>query len=219
MRILMLITALSALASRADAEEPAQATGVLGVATHGAESGPGVTLDARLVLPRGTQVGLHVTGEAFGTGHLSGQVTHDTASFEPSVLLLTPLVRTPGLELALRLRAGGRFSYEREAPRRQATRAVSEVAMLAHLRLRERGLLRLGPLVGIELEVSPTVELADQTLLIVLSGGYAVTPHALLFASMEGGGSYGFGGDNGKVILRGTIGLRVSLSGDARTAF
>jgi hypothetical protein len=220
MRTLMLLTALCALASPAAAEDPSPLpTGVLGAALHGSGAGPGLTLDGRLVLPRGAQVGLTLTGQAFGIGHFSGQTVHDVSSIEPGVVVLAPLVRAPGFELAFRFGAGARFSYERAGQRRQATRAVTEVAMLAHLRLRARGLVRVGALVGVELEVAPTVELADQTLMVVLSGGYAVAPRALLFASMEGGGSYGFGGDNGKVVLRGTVGLRVALSGDARTSF
>lgn len=41
----------------------------------------------------------------------------------------------------------------------------------------------------------------------------------LLYGQIDGGGSYGFNGDNGKALLRGALGLRFSLGGDAREGF
>ena len=93
------------------------------------------------------------------------------------------------------------------------TCARFEIALLAHVRLDRAWMFRAGAILGFDLEVSPTVDLADQTQLLTAGVGWAPEDDVMIYVSAEGGGSYGFNGDNGKVMARGTLGVRVALDG------
>lgn len=206
------------------AVETAGVSGIVGAALRVSNEGGGLGVDARLRLPRGSQLGVVVASDYLETAHVGGLVTHGAATAEVRLLALVPLVRSPRLELDLRLSSGFRFLRDVGTPvtnGRDATRSSTELALLAHVPLGERLLLRVGAVIVIELEIRPTTALADQMQLLTLGLGAALGPRALLYGTVDAGGSYGFDGDNGKVVVRAELGLRIPLGdgASARTPF
>jgi hypothetical protein len=207
----------------ASADDETTTTGSFGVAATGSNEAYGLALDARLVLPRGTQLGLALEGTGVTTGYFGGRTIHGAAGATSTALALVPLARTHGLALDLRLSTGVRYVRDvgaRDSQYTRAIRSVTELGLFAHLRVGPWLLVRAGALCVFELELRPTVALADQAGLLSLGVGVALTDHALLFATLDAGGTYGFDGNNGKVIVRSALGLRVPIGGgDVRAPF
>jgi hypothetical protein len=197
---------------------------VVGAAAQvsGDSRGGGLVLDGRWRWRGGQQLGVVVSGQALDVAYLGGKSTPEVLASEGLVLGLLPVLSAGLVEFDLRLLTGLRYlenvgAKPSEHPR--ALRAVSELGWLAHLSLGESYVLRAGALLGVELETQPSTALADQTQLLTLGLGRTLSKELLLFASLDAGGTYGFDGDNGKVILRGAVGLRWSIGADALTAF
>jgi hypothetical protein len=153
---------------------------------------------------------------------LSGYKAEGVWAGDATLIGLFPLLRATPLELDLRVGSGARYLRDvgwQGTPHESAVRWSSEVAILAHVRLGERGLFRAGAIIGADLELDPTVQLADQAAMLTVGVGHAITPRVLLYGNVDAGGTYGFDGDNGKTILRGALGLRMTFDADARTAF
>ena len=184
-------------------------------------TGGGLALDGRYRFGSGAQLGLMGSGRALSKAYFGGQKVEGAAAGQADALLLVPL-RRAALELDLRLTSGLRYAADLGddslAPD-DAWRSVTELGCIAHVRLGARQLLRAGVILGFELELQPTQELADQTQLLSLGWGHAITPSTLLYGQVDAGGAYGFDGDNGKALIRGAFGLRLSFGGDAREGF
>lgn len=198
--------------------------GLLGVALRGSNEGAGLGLDARVRLPRGTQLGAILASDYLETAHVGGFVTHGAATGELRLLALVPLVVSPRVELDLRVSTGLRFIRDVGSPTTNgadAMRSSTEFALLAHVAIGERLLLRAGATFVLELEVQPTVALADQMQLLTLGLGSTFGERTLLYGTVDAGGTYGFDGDNGKVVVRGELGLRIALGrgANARAPF
>lgn len=194
---------------------------VFGVAALGSNAGAGLSADAGWRFAGGQQLGIAVVGEGLGTAHLGGRVARGVSASDARAFTLLPLLTARAFELDLRLASGVRYLRDLGAleSHRDALRSTTELALLAHVDLGERYLLRTGVLLGFDLELSPTTSLADQAQSLTLGVGRVLGASTLLYASVDAGGSYGFDGDNGKAILRGALGLRFPLGGDARTPF
>jgi hypothetical protein len=194
----------------------------LGVATFLAPApefdslgGLGLALDARLQL-NWLQLGATLETSRQQQLFISGLATDPGSNLDVRLLGQARISESGPVSMSLRLRSGvARLS----GPDTNATRLASELALLATLSLQDRWQLRFGPMIGFDLEVSPTREVADQAQLLLASIGYSPRPGWLLFGSAEGGGSLGFNGDNSKVLARATFGLRVSLDGAAIELF
>ncbi len=201
---------------RASVEAAALASG------SGAGRGLGVLLGARLHSRAGAQLGFAVAGQALELAYLGGQTATGLMAGEATLLGLLPLLRASSLELDFRLATGVRYLRDlgvHDTPHTSSLRSVTELAWLAHVRLDRRHLLRAGVLIALELETTPTMALADQMQLLSVGLGRAIAPNVALMAAVEAGGSYGFDGDNGKAVLRGSLALRVAFDGDALVAF
>lgn len=197
-----------------------RATGIVGFALRGSAEGGGLGVDARLRLPHGTQLGVMVASDYLEAAHIGGFVTHGAVAAEVRVLALVPLARSSGVEFDLRLSTGVRFFRDVGTPATNGNdgmRSSTELALLAHVRLGERLLLRAGATIVLELETRPTVSIADQMQLLTLGLGSTLGQRTLLYGTVDAGGTYGFDGDNGKVVVRGELGLRIPL-GDGATA-
>ncbi|MGC4088028.1 MAG: hypothetical protein QM756_09045 [Polyangiaceae bacterium] len=213
---------LTALAEVAHATDAPGARPLAGVATLGSDVGAGLALDARLRFGGGYQLGVGVSGQALSVAYFGGQKARGVAAGEAELIALLPWLRAGAVELDLRLGSGLRVlrdGGELDTPARRALRSVSQLGCFAHVRIDQRHLLRAGALLVVELETEPTVALADQMQLLSLGFGRALGRDLLLYANVEAGGSYGFDGDNGKAVLRGSLGLRLPLGGDVLGAF
>ena len=221
-RLAALILAFSvASLGAAEARASDSAAPVFGLAALGSNSGAGLSADAGLRFAGGQQLGIALASEGLWTAHLGGQVAKGVSASEARAFTLLPLLTARNLELDLRLSSGARYLRDVGGleTHRDALRSTTELALLAHVRLGERYLLRTGVLLGFDLELSPTTSLADQSQSLSVGLGRTLGASTLLYAHVDAGGSYGFDGDNGKAIVRGALGLRFPLGGDARTAF
>lgn len=181
-----------------------------------------MALDGRYRFGSGVQLGLVGSGRVLSKAYFGGQKVEGAAAGQADALLLVPLRIAAPLELDLRLTSGLRYAADLgddSGAHDDAWRSVTELGCIAHVRLGARQLLRAGVILGFELELQPTQELADQTQLLTLGLGHAITPSTLLYAQVDAGGAYGFDGDNGKALIRGAFGLRFSFGGDAREGF
>jgi hypothetical protein len=219
---LLGLLALVLSAGRAAAAEPPGPRVMAGVAALGSSTGGGLSLDARLRFQGGQQFGLGVSGQALSVAYFDGYRAKGVAASEAGFIALLPFVRAEGFELSVRLGTGLRYLRDTgtlDTPHASALRSVTELGCLAHVQLGERHLLRAGALLVLELQTRPNMALADQMQLLTLGFGRALSPDLLLYATVEAGGTYGFDGDNGKTVLRGALGLRLSFGAPALTAF
>jgi hypothetical protein len=199
-----------------------QAGVLLGVAALANPTGGGLELDARYRWDWGLQLGILADGQAASHAYFGGTKAEGVASAGVSAVVLLPIVSAPSVEFDLRLVTGLRYSRDVVGdltPHRDALRSVTDLAWLAHVPIGSTSLLRAGAIVTFEMETKPTQALADQGLLLTLGFGQKVTENALVYATADAGGTYGFDGDNGKVITRGALGVRWSWDGAAVTAF
>jgi hypothetical protein len=192
-------------------------------ATFSVTDGPGAVLsvDGRLSWDD-VQVGAVLTGGARDAFYLGGYAEHEAGVLGGRLLVMGRLLEAGALRLDLRAGSGlsGTIAAaDVQGPHRAAMRWSTELAMLAHVHIDPAWLLRLGAAATFELEVAPAVDVADQAALLLAGIGFAPAPELLVFAGGEVGGSYGFDGDNGKVVFRADLGVRVALDGDATAAF
>jgi hypothetical protein len=226
---LLLSIGLSLLSFAANAQ-PSEAGHVsIGISSYlspagefDALGGGGFSLDGRWVFDSGLQVGAMLEGSQVQQVFISGLALPGGRVLDARLVGLAPIYRTGPLAMSLRVRTGGSWLTDLKAEGNSpgaGVRWVADLSLLATVELRERWSLRAGPTIGIELEVSPTVEIADQAQLILAGVGYTPRAGLLLYSSVEGGGSLGFNGDNEKVLARATFGLRVDLGSKALSMF
>lgn len=193
---------------------------VLGARILGRESGGGIELDARARFAGGIQLGAVVGMTAFERAYVSGRPGFGAGAVSAEGIFVAPLVVAAPIELDLRLQSGVLAIDDFGEDRAIALRQINELGMFAHVSVADHWLLRCGAVLGVELELQPTVDLADQSQLISLGVGYELTDHLLAYVDATGGGTFGFNGDNGKLLLEGSFGLRLPLgAGGARVAF
>ena len=181
--------------------------------------GAGVALDGRYRFASDVQLGLFVGGDLPGRAYLSGRPVDGVAGASAGLILLLPLVSSPRVKLFFRSFHGANALSELGGAAR-ATRQTNDLGAFAHVRMTDKWLLRTGVRAGFELEVDPLIELADQTQLLTLGCGYSLAKGYLLYAEATTGGTFGFNGDNAKLIAEGLFGVRFSLpGGDDHGAF
>lgn len=181
--------------------------------------GAGLELDARYRFASGIQLGAVVTGDYLDPGYLSGQPEPDTVATTGALVFVAPLAEAGPLTMFIRVQSGATHLNVLDSEL-SALRQVNQLGAYGHLRLGERSLFRLGVELGVDFEVDPTFELADQAQVVTAGYGYALSGNVLLYADVSAGGTYGFNGDNAKAILEGSLGVRLPLGkGGARDAF
>ena len=203
-----------------DAQSDTEGSGAtlrLGARVVGQNNGSGLELDGRYGFSSGVQLG--VLG-ALGYAHrsyISGQAVDDVVLTRGALMLLVPTTADGPARLFLRFVHGATVLSTESA---DAVRQTNEIGAFAHLSLGARSLLRAGVVLGADLEVSPTVELADQYQGLSAGYGYAVSRGVLVYADVAAGSTFGFNGDNGKVYYGGSLGVRLYLGKEnARGAF
>ncbi len=223
-RLLLLVATAWLGAPRiAIADDPGPPRAIVGFAATGSNEAYGLALDARLVLRSGAQLGVALAGTRVTTGYFAGRTIHGGAGLEATALALVPLLRVGALSLDLRMSSGVREVHDlgaRDSQYARATRSVTELGLFANVHIGLRTQLRVGTVLGFEFELRPSVALADQMQLLSFGVGFAPSERLLLFATAEAGGTYGFDGNNGKTLVRSTLGLRIPFGGgDPHTPF
>jgi hypothetical protein len=196
---------------------------IIGAAALVNPLGGGLELDVRYrFFSSAMQLGLLVNGQAASNAFFGGTKAEGVASSAVKAIILIPILVTPSVEFDVRLMTG--VTYARDVwgsvtPYRDSLRSATDLAWLAHVPLGDVSLLRVGAVVGVDIEMQPTQSLADQAALLTVGFGRKVTQSALFYASVEAGGTYGFDGDNGKVVTRGSLGVRWSWANEVVLAF
>jgi hypothetical protein len=201
-------------------DDPTNPAGFVGGARSFLQrSGAGLELDGRYRFASEFELGLVVEGAYLDKGYLSGYVVSPALAGSAGLVLLLPAATSGPLDLFVRCVPGVAWLEGIDAGR-SAVRQTNEIGIFGHVLLGRRGLLRAGVILGVELELDPTVDLADQSQAVALGYGYAVADQWLLYGDVTAGGTYGFNGDNGKAILEASLGVRVPFtSGGSRGAF
>lgn len=221
-RFTSLLLGAALLAALSAAPAAAQESVTVGAAASAREApGAELALDLRWRSAEGIQLGGVLDLGVRDAAYLGGHAEHGASSGGLGFVLLAPLTTHGPLTLDLRGVAGASYLRLFDAPdgvshgqSDDAVRARLDLSMLAHVRLDAAWMLRLGITLGFDLEVTPTVDLADQSALLGAGIAFAPASDWMLHAQIEAGGSYGFDGDNGKVVVRGTLGVRVALDGE-----
>lgn len=191
----------------------------LGARTFARDSGGGVELDLRHRFHFGFELGAELHGSYLEKGYLSGQPVTPVLAAGGGLVLLLPALSSDRIDLFFRYVPGvARLDgVDRDAT---ALRQTNEIGAFGHVLLGHNSLIRTGVLLGVDLEVDPTVDLADQSQLLTLGYGHALSEHLLCYADVTAGGTFGFNGDNGKAIVEASLGFRIPLAkGGARGAF
>jgi hypothetical protein len=208
------LVALAIGASSAEAQTVLVGGGVV------VREAPGLELagDIRWRSSGGIELGAAIELGARDAAYLGGHAESGAAALGGRLLFLAPLVNAGPLSLDLSVASGvgyQRLFEEPQGPSADSFRWTFELALLAHARLDRAWILRVGAIAGVELELMPLVDLAEQTQLVTLGLGFSPSTSSMLYATVDTGGTYGFNGDNGKFVLRGTLGVRFALDGGA----
>ncbi|WP_437809777.1 hypothetical protein [Sorangium sp. So ce1078] len=201
---------------------PPETRFVLGSRLIGRSTGGGLELDGRVRFAGGAQLGAAASFWALDRAYIGGQTVKGASGASGAALFLMPLVTHDPIELDLLLRTGFLALHDvggGDAPA-SAIRHFDELSMMAHVALGDTWLLRAGAIVDFELELDPTMDLADLAQVVTAGAGYAVSEHVLLTLDASAGGTFGFNGDNGKFILEGSFGARFAFGpGGSRVAY
>jgi len=220
--ILLCLSAAPALAQEpAAAQEPSSLHG-FSMAGSYSNVDSALTLGYRLRLPSGVQLGLEArhapSREAYIDGFLGtgGSAQHGT--FRALVPLASAGPLTIGFGANLGLRS---LSVRNSLPDSSSLAVTSELGLLAYLPLSSRLTLRTGWLQVTSFQTKPGFAVDALGQVMVLGVTAPVTDSLQLFADLETGGLFGYDGDGGKYLTRGTLGARLVTGGAARrwTAF
>jgi hypothetical protein len=188
-----------------------------GTRLFGQNSGSGLELDGRYRFRSGVVLGALGSAAYADHHYVSGQNVDDVVLSRGAFLLLFPIKTAANAQMFVRFVHG---ATALGAEGTQALRQTNEVGAFGHVTWGERNLFRAGVVLGADLEVAPTVELADQYQGLTVGYGYAVSRAVLIYGDGATGSTYGFNGDNGKIYFGGSLGVRLVLGKeDARGAF
>ncbi|MGF1468636.1 MAG: hypothetical protein ACFCGT_21130 [Sandaracinaceae bacterium] len=188
----------------------AQVDGAVGVAGTASNLEAGGEIDARIRFDRGLQLGLTVRGARSYETYVGGFAEGDGATVEGLGHALVPWFTSEALEVGLRMAVGVRRTFvdTAQGPFDASTRLTTDLGPLVALNLDPHLTVRLGWTTLVELELDPTTEIArlGQRLtlgvLVPIDGGVSVV------AEVGAAGTFGFDGDNEKVLFDGVLGLR-----------
>lgn len=185
--------------------------------------GLGTAFGYRVRTTRGPQFGIELSSAYDNTVFIAGREGESANAFSTRLTSLTPVWQTNDLAFALRGEAGFRRTWDAQAAGTDDGSAAIpldetsswavefELGLLGYMNMHPRAILRMGVLVPLSFEVSPTTEfdLFGALLLVGVQG--RVGHRWWLYGDFETGGVGGFQGDGAKVVLRGIIGVRVAI--------
>lgn len=175
-------------------------------------------LGYRLGLAGGVQLGLEVRHAPSRQGYIDGFAATGGSAQYGTLRALFPLAASGPLELGLGTSLGVRrlAANASAGPERTSLAFTSEVGPIAHLQLSPALTLRAGWLQVTHLQTAPSTSLDAMGQVLVLGAMAPVTDSLQLYADLETGGLFGYDGDGGKYLTRGTVGARLMLGGAAR---
>jgi len=190
----------------------------VGVAGRGSSLEVGGEVDARIRLPEGAQFGVSVRGARTSRTYLGGYAEGDGGSFDASLHGVVPLFATDALEVGLRLGLGARSLWldAAQGPYETAARLTSDFGPVAALHVDPHLTLRLGWTLVVEAELDPTVEISTLGARLVGGALVPIGEGVMLYGDVGVLGTFGFGGDNEKLQVDGTLGVRWAFGAGSR---
>ncbi|HEX8705187.1 MAG TPA: hypothetical protein VF815_40525 [Myxococcaceae bacterium] len=215
--LLLCLTAAPALAQQSPpTQEPSSLHAfTLGGSYSNVDSA--VTLGYWLRLPSGVQLGLDAryapSRQAYIDGFLGtgGSARYGTLRALVPVASAGPLTVGFGANLGLRSLA----VKSSAGPDSSSLTFTSELGLLAYLPVSSRLTLRAGWHQVTSFQTRPGFDVDAMGQVLVLGATAPVSRGVQLFADLETGGLYGYDGDGGKYLTRGTLGVRLVLDGAA----
>ncbi len=158
------------------------------------DTGGAVEFDVRVRFLNGIQLGVAASASALERAYITGQTATGVAGVSGAAIFLAPLVTVAPLTLDLRFQSGVAGLHDVGASDGTALRQVNELGFFAHVAPSEDWLFRAGAVLGVELEVGDATLVADQSQLLDLAVGYALSENVLGYVETRGGGTFGFDG-------------------------
>lgn len=220
--LLLLLPLGRAAAEAADAPERPSQHGLyfeLQPGYYGFET----ALGYRVRTTKGPQLGIELGSGFRNTVFIAGRQGEDANTFRTRLTSLTPVWEDDGLAFAVRAEAGFRRTWDAEAygtsdgtapvplPSSSSWALELELGLLGYLNVHPRAVLRMGVLIPLGLEVSPTSELDMFGGVLLLGIQGRVGERWWLYGDFQAGGVGGFQGDGAKIVLGGVIGVRVAI--------
>jgi hypothetical protein len=215
---LNFLSASAALAEEPSAPETADVASPdvsMAAGTRISNVGAGGALEFRLRTASELQFGVDVAAGRDWEAYLSGYAARDALRFELGASMLAPVWRRDDVTMSLGARGHLRHLADAASDSRFAPTASwaagLDLALLLHAPIGERGMLRIGAVVPIGFELSPTFQMDNSGsggALISLGGAVGISDHFAITLDVDAGGVFGADGDGMKFLARGTVALR-----------
>ena len=179
----------------------------------------GASLGYRTRFRGGAQLGIEARALAAREAYVDGFAATGGYSVAGLAIGMLPMVQAGPLDLHLRASVGGRSLKvdETTGPRERSFTLVSEVGPVVNVRVSQDLTLRTGWLAITNFQLSPRFDSEALGQVLLAGAVMPLTPDLQLHADVETGGLFGFDGDGGKYVLRGSVGARWVLGGSARS--
>lgn len=179
-------------------------------------------LGYRHAFPSRLQLGLRLGTALSREAYFGGYAADRAVSTEASARLFLPVLAHGPLLLQLRVEAGARVAWSRDddllargAPGERVTAITGAIGLRANVAASSRLILWSGMRSPLSVQVDPVTTL-DVTGSVIEAGlAYGLNESLWLVAGADAGGLFGSGGDAGKVLLAGYVGVRGLFGGSA----
>lgn len=171
------------------------------------------TVGYQLRTEGGWQLGAQVRVAAPRSGFINGYPTTGGVAPSAAINALAPLTEVGPLQLSLALQLGllGLFADTSVGPDTRSLVLLSRLGPLASIRLADAVALRAGWNLVVNVQLSPAGDVDALGQLLVLGAVVHLNRSLSVWVDVETGGLFGYSGDGGKYVLRGTLGLRLVL--------
>lgn len=167
----------------------------------------------------GAQLGLDGRALSVRSAYLDGYAAQRGDAFTGAGQVLLPLVQMGPLEIHLRASLGAKALRvdESAGPHRRSTTLLGDVGPIVNVRLAPGLGLRTGWLAITHFQLTPGFDVEALGQVLLAGAVVPLSDDVQLHADVETGGTFGFDGDGGKYLVRGTVGARWVLGGAARS--
>lgn len=169
-----------------------------------------VTGAYRLGLAGGWQLGLDAILSRKREAYISGRELDRGTALSGAALAMIPLVQRGPLSMHLRLGAGlRRLDGEGpQAPRGTSLALTTELGPIANLAVTPGFTVRTGFVNVLNLQLDPATDVDALGQMLTFGVNKALGSSLQIHVDVETGGLFGYDGDGGKYLTRGTLGLR-----------
>ena len=162
-------------------------------------------------LSRSLRLGLRLRGLGVRKTYVAGFEEDDGSAVEGLPFMSVRVARLGRAELRLHVGVGARQMFLDSTRDDASTRLLTEFGPMVHWQLDPAWRLEAGWIQRADLELSPTTDLAVLGSVFRLRTTARLGGRWSMYASGEFGGVFGYGGDNEKIQVRGSVGLQVAL--------